>query len=727
MLSFSRAFLVLVVFGAVVAPKGHSQSGTPDDFEVLWRKLSGTYDGAAPAAPAPPAVVAGLRGEPGPFRLQAPPLARAGLDLGIDLKAMDPAVRPQDDFFRYVNGAWLKSFEIPADKRLYGAFMSLRDRADADVRRIIEESSSASGSGEDRRQIADLYASFMNIGAIEAAGLRPMEDALAEVRGLRSKEDLVEAFARATVEGVRSPVGVEVGQDDKDPDQYAVFMRQSGLGLPEREYYFKEGERPDRDRALYVEYVAKLLSLVGEREAERKARAVFDLEKMIAEHHWKKEDVREADKIYNKMTVSELEALAPGFDWRRYLLLIRIPQEHAMVVVAQPSYFAGLVKVLDEQPLESWKLYLLARTLSDAAPFLSGAFERAAFEYRGRGLGGQPEMEPRWQRGVRFVNGSVGELVGRAYVQKHFPEDSKRRVERMVENLRQAYAERIQGLDWMSGPTKARALEKVRKFTPKIGYPDKWKDYTGLEIKPDDLMGNRRRIQELEYGRMVERLGRPVDRQEWFMPPQTVNAYFNPNMNEIVFPAAILQPPFFNPQADDAVNYGAIGAVIGHEMGHGFDDQGSKYDGDGRLRDWWTPEDLGAFEARTRKLVAQYDAFEPLPGLHLNGRNTQGENIGDLGGLTVAHHAYRLSLQGREAPALEGFSGSQRFFLGYGQVWRSKYREQALRFQVAVDPHSPPEYRVNGVLPNMPEFYEAFGVKPGDKLFLPPEERVSIW
>lgn len=693
--------------------------------EAAWQKQSALFDRGS-AVPAAPVSAAGM-GPPGSRSRPAATLKPRPqvLELGVDTSAMDRSVRPQDDFFRFVNGTWLKTYELPADTSRDGAFMQLADKTKADIRRIVSGQGQPP-AGSDAQKIADLYKSFMDTDTIESLGLTPIAADLAAIEGLASTDDLARLFARAGAQGVDVPIGLSVGVDVKNVSANITSIDQDGLGLPGRDYYLKDDAQISKVRKIYLEYAEKLLALAGEADAARKAETVFGLEKALAQHHWPKEEARNPEKRYNKMAQGELEALAGGFNWKAYLRAARIPETEP-IVVGMPSYFAGFAEIAQERPLEDWKLYMKVRTLSAAATLLPEAFVEAKFEYAGRALSGQPENAPRWKRGVDLVNDAIGEIVGRAYVEKHFPESSKKRMTQLVENLRGAYAERISEADWLTAATKKEALVKLRKFTPKIGYPDKWKDYSTLTVTPDDLAGNMKRIASLEYDRMLGKLGKPVDKTEWHMSAATVNAYYSPSRNELVFPAAILQPPFFNPAADDAVNYGAIGAVIGHEMGHGFDDKGSQFDGNGTLRDWWTKKDHAAFAGRTEKLVEQYNAFEPLPGLHLNGRFTLGENIGDLSGLTVAQRAYALSLRGSSAPVIAGFTGEQRFFLGWGQVWRGKMREQALRTYVETNTHSPFEYRVNGVLRNMPAFYQAFGVRKGDKLYLPEEEQVRLW
>jgi putative endopeptidase len=642
--------------------------------------------------------------------------------LGVLPSAMDTTIRPQDDFFRYVNGTWLKTFKMPADKARYGAFTMLHDESELAVKEIIT-TVPAGKRGSNEQKIADMYASFMDQKTIARRGLKPIAKDLKKIRRLKNKQQLLDLFAERTSNGMSSPLGLYVSQDDKNVEEYITHFTQSGLGLPDRDYYFKDDERTKKVRTAYMRFITRLLQLNGDDAATEKAERIYALEKKMAEHHWTRVDRRDADKTYNKTAIGDLPQ---GLDWPRYLQRAGVRKEETHVIVAHPSFFTGFIKVFAASELRDWQSYLEARTLHGYAGYLSEDFVTAAFLYR-QALSGQKEIRPRWKRGVQLVNGALGEIVGQIYVARHFPASSKTRMVELVETLRKAYGERIQGLSWMGKETKAKALDKLAKFTPKIGYPDKWKDYSKLVVKKNDLIGNVKRSGTVEYQRMLAKLGKPLDRGEWFLTPQTVNAYFNPPMNEIVFPAAILQPPFFNPQADDAVNYGAIGGVIGHEMGHGFDDQGAKYNGEGTLKNWWSDKDKAAFKTRTQMLVAQYSEFEPLKGQKINGELTQGENIGDLGGLTVAYHAYNLSLQGKPATEIDGFSGQQRFFLGWAQVWRSAIRDKALSVRLNTDPHSPAEYRVNGVVRNMPEFYKTFGVKSGDKMFLPEKKRVSIW
>jgi putative endopeptidase len=692
------------------------------------RRLAREFLASAPSESPAGAVLAAEAGARKPLVSLQPshPVAKTA-ELGVDLSAMDATVRPQNDFFRYVNGTWIKDFKIPADKSGYGVFDTLFDKSQEQIRTIIEEAAAAPNASPDNRRIASLYKSYMDEAGIEARGAAPVAQDLARIDAVKSKSGLPGLFAWAGEYGIGTPVGLGVGQDSKDPSKYIVSLGQSGLGLPDRDYYFEDAPAAANIRAKYVEYITKLLTLAGESEPARKAAEVYALEKALAEKQWTQVELRDAVKTYNKMKVSELDALAPGFAWKSYLRRSKVRPQEKTILVDEPSYLTGFAQILKDQPLDAWKSYMKVRMLTSAAGSLSKAFVDASFDYRGRVLNGMTENRPRWKRGVSAVDGSVGEAIGRVYVQKHFPESSKKRMLQLVENLRAAYAQRISAVTWMSDATKAKALEKLRKFTPKIGYPDKWIDYSKLRVKPDDLLGNMRRVAAFEHARAMAKLGKPVDRGEWGMTPQDINAYYNPVMNEIVFPAGILQAPFFNPEADDAVNYGAIGGIIGHEMSHGFDDQGAEYDGDGRLENWWTPADKAAFQARTAMLVKQFNAFEPIKGQHVNGELTLGENIADLGGLTIALQAYKLSLGGKEAPVINGFTGEQRVFLGWAQAWRGIYRDESLSQQMKTDPHAPNETRVNGVMRNMPEFYKAFGLKPGDELYLPENERVGIW
>ncbi len=655
---------------------------------------------------------------------QSPP----GPISGVDRSTFDTSVRAQDDFFRHVNGAWIEQNEIPADKPLTGSFSLLRDKSEADTRVIIEEVAAAEAEpGTVARKVGDLYASFMNQERAERLGLDPIADKLAEIAHLDSKADLIPLLARYARLGVRGAFGAYVDTDAKQADRYIVYLSQAGLGLPDESYYREDKHAELRQK--YVDHITRTLELAGIAAPRETAGRIMALETRLAANHWDRVKNRDDTLTYNKKTRDELATLTPGFDWTAYIEALGADDKIAEVVVRQPSYFEALAKALDELPLDDWKAWLTWNLLRSHAPLLSTPLVDENFDFYGRTLSGIPENRPRWKRGVDVVEGALGEAVGKLYVEKHFPPEAKARMQELVANLIAAYRQSIQSLDWMSDETRQKALTKLEKFTPKIGYPDKWRDYSALVIKRDDLVGNFQRSSAFETDRQLAKLGGPVDRSEWLMTPQTVNAYYNPGMNEIVFPAAILQPPFFDMNADDAVNYGGIGAVIGHEIGHGFDDQGSKYDGDGNLNNWWTDSDRAEFEKRANALIAQYNKLEPaqLPGQTVNGALTIGENIGDLGGLSIAFKAYLLSLNGQQAPVLDKLTGPQRLFIGWAQVWRSKYRDAELQRRLSTDPHSPPEFRVNAVLKNLPEFHAAFEVNEGDKLHLPADEQVRIW
>jgi putative endopeptidase len=673
-------------------------------------------------------VAAGCAGEP-----PAPPLSS-----GVSLANFDTGVRPQDDLFRFVNGAWLKNTEIPADKSDYGAFTALADKAERDLRAIIDEVSTRTdlAAGSDEKKVADFYNSFMDEAAIEQAGVRALDAEFARIDAIRQKADLAAVIARFERLGVPMPVGLGIDQDDKDPTQYIAQLGQGGLGMPDREYYLSTDAKFRDFRAQYVAHVERMLALSGDKDAAKNAKAVLALEIAIAKKHWTRVERRDRDKTYNKMTRAELAKLAPNFAWARWFEGTGVKDD--AVIVRHPSALAGFSEQIAARPVATWRSYLRWHLLRTYAPYLSKAFVDENFAFYGKAMRGMQENRPRWKRGVSAVQGGLdgqspfaskglGEVLGRIYVKRHFPPEAKARMGEMIQNLLAAYKASIEKLDWMGPETRAKALAKLATFTPKIGYPDKWRDYSAFEVKSGDLVGNLMRGAEFDHAFQTGKLGKPIDRDEWGMTPQIVNAYYNAGLNEIVFPAAILQPPFFNLAADDAVNYGGIGAVIGHEIGHGFDDQGSKYDADGRLQSWWTEADRKAFEDRTRKLIAQYDAYEPLPGHRVQGALTIGENIGDLGGASIALQAYKLSLKGKEAPVLDGFSGDQRFFIGWAQVWARKYRDPELLNRLKTDSHSPAEYRCNAIVPHVPEFYSAFNVQPGDKMYLAPEHRVKIW
>jgi len=654
---------------------------------------------------------------------------------GIDLTALDPAVRPQDDLYAHVNGRWVAEHEIPADRAVDGSFRALHDQAEEQVRDIIVEAGAAAEATGVQAQIGALYASFMDTDAVEAAGVEPLRPDLDAIEQATTREALTEVLGTLQRTGAAGGTGFWVDNDAKDPERYVVYLYQAGLGLPDESYY--RDEQYASVLAAYQPHVARMLRLGGwsadDAAAQDAAARVVALETRIAAGHWDVVKDRDADLTYNPTTLAALADAAPGLDWAAWVRAFGAP-EGALdtLVVREPSFATAFAALWASEPAEDWQAWLAYHAITSRAPYLSSALVEANFDFHGRTLTGAQELRDRWKRGVSLVQGVLGEAVGEVYVARHFPPAHKERMEQLVGHLVEAYRESITGLDWMGEETKAKALAKLDAFTPKIGYPVKWRDYSGLEVRADDLVGNVRRAAAFEQDHELGKIGRPIDRDEWFMTPQTVNAYYNPGMNEIVFPAAILQPPFFDADADDAVNYGGIGAVIGHEIGHGFDDQGSKYDGQGRLEDWWTESDRAEFEKRTSALIAQYDAFSPaqLHGSHhVNGALTIGENIGDLGGLSIALKAYRIALGTSldDAPVVDGLTAVQRVLLGWAQVWRSKGRDEEVIRRLAVDPHSPDEVRCNAVVRNVDEFYQAFDVQPGDGLYLAPEERVRIW
>jgi predicted metalloendopeptidase len=656
--------------------------------------------------------------------------AAAGTTSGIETQYIDQGVRVQDDFFGHLNGKWLQTTEIPSDRTSWGTFMKLRDDTQAQIRVIVEADQKKPGkkAGSDEQKIGDLYTSFMDEKKLEALGTKPLAGELQRIRTLKDKKGVPALVAHLAKIGVPAPYGIGVAQDAKESTKYATYIRQGGLGLPDRDYYLKmDDARMAGIKAKYEQHVTNMLALAGDKDAAAKAKAIVAFETELAKVQWTRVELRDPNKSYNKMSVEELAKLAPDYDWKAALGAAGIGNKASYVIVGQPSYITGFNEVLNKTELDTVKAYFQWQVLREFSPFLSKAFVDERFEFYGKTLSGVKEQEPRWKRGVATVEGALGEALGREYTAQYFPPERKARMQELVKNVLAAYRESIDGLDWMGAETKKEAQAKLAKFNPKIGYPNKWRDYSKLAIKKDDLVGNAMRTATFAYNRNIDKLGKPIDREEWGMTPQTINAYYNSRLNEIVFPAAILQPPFFNMAADDAVNYGAIGAVIGHEIGHGFDDKGSQSDGDGNLRNWWTAEDQARFKAKTDMLVKQYAAFEPVPGYHVNGELTLGENIGDNSGLAIAYKAYKISLHGQPAPVIDGLSGDQRFFMGFGQVWRSKMRDEAQINQVKTDPHSPGQFRANGTLRNQAAFYEAFGVKEGDKMYLKPEERVTIW
>ncbi|MCD1145343.1 peptidase M13 [Kocuria sp. LUK] len=649
----------------------------------------------------------------------------------FDLSGFDRSVRPQDDLYRHVNGAWLARTEIPDDKPSVGAFIELRDQAEAAVRELIT-TARAGDPQEVESKIANLYASFMDEERIEALGAGPLAADLAEVDAVTDVPGLVRHLGRMIRRGIGGLVEIDVDSDPGDPERYLAFVGQSGLGLPDEEYY-RDDQHADV-RAEYLAHVEQMLALAGVEDAGQQARAVVDLETRIAAHHWDKVTVRDLTKMYNPMAFEELAATTTALDWALLAEGAELPVSAlATVVNAQPTFFTGVEELLEEQLLDAWRAWARWHLVSARAPWLSAEFVEADFAFYGTVLSGTPRLKDRWKRGVELVNGVLGEAVGELYVAAHFSPTAKERMDELVANLLEAYRISITELDWMTETTRQEALKKLSQFTPKIGYPEKWKDYSALEIRPDDLVGNLVRTRAFRLAELVRKAGNPVERHEWLMTPQTVNAYYHPLRNEIVFPAAILQPPFFDEHADDAVNYGAIGAVIGHEIGHGFDDKGSTCDGDGRLRNWWSDEDRRAFEERTAALVRQFDDLVPAQfgadGPSVNGELTLGENIGDLGGLSIAHRAWELSRDSAfgAGELVDGYTPAQRLFLSWAYVWQQKSRDEALRQRIATDPHSPNEFRANQTLRNVPAFYKAFGLTDADELWLPEAERVRIW
>ncbi|MBU0941015.1 MAG: peptidase M13 [Bacteroidetes bacterium] len=649
------------------------------------------------------------------------------LTSGLLLKNMDTLVRPGDDFDAYVNGAWQRNTIIPADKPNYGAGYIVYDKSQEDVKAIIENSSKSDFTdGSDEQKIGDFYGSYMDSIGRNKKGIAPLLPEFKKIDSISNYSDLAAYFGRANQSGSNSPFSIGVMEDLKDPSQYMLYAWQGGLGLPDREYYFLEDSKSKEIRKKYVTHIDKMLQLGGVENSVVLAPKIMALETSLAAKHMKKEQTRDMMKLYNKYAIKDLKQLMPDFDWASMLTNAGIKNQKN-IVIPQVDYIKSLNDIIKTTPLATWKAYLKWTVAHGTATSLNTALENENFNFYGTTLRGTEKQRPLWRRGVETVNKNLGEIVGKVYVEKHFSPEAKEKVSLLVKNLLKAYEESIKNLDWMSPETKKQALNKVSKFTVKIGYPDKWRDYSSLKISKNDYFGNQQRATAFEYKRQLNKLGKAVDRTEWGMTPQTVNAYYNPPLNEIVFPAAILQPPFYDPTAEDAVNYGGIGAVIGHEIGHGFDDQGSTFDGDGVMRNWWTPKDLTAFKQKTGALVAQYSALKVFPDLNVNGEFTQGENIGDLGGLSIALKAYKMSLNGKESPVLDGFTGEQRIFLGWGQVWLDKAREDDLRGQVANDPHSPAKFRINGVVRNIPEFYTAFNIKPTDSLYLAPNKRVKIW
>jgi len=644
---------------------------------------------------------------------------------GVDLTAMDSTVKPGDNFFQYVNGSWSKRTEIAPDRTFVGIDSVLNDQLDRDVRAIVEDmAKDSASSGRIGQQIGDFYGSWMDETGIAAKGLAPLKLHLDRIAAVKDKAELADLFATI---GYPSPVDFAIFPDLSDPTRYGVYTGQGGLGMPNRDYYLLEGAKYDGYRAAYKAYLAKLLTLAGYSDAAARADRVYALEAAIAKVHWKPEDSRDVSKIYNPMDRQKLAGFAPQLQWDRTLAK-RGLGDLKTVVVMETSAVQETAKLIDSVPLDTWKDYETVQFISDQAPYLPKEFDQARFDFYSKTLRDVPTQRDRWKRGVDVVNGALGEAVGQIYVQRHYPPEASRQMGELIQNFRAALQEKIETNSWMDAATKKEALAKLATFDPRTGHPVKYIDYSTLKVDRGDLLGNVMRSKQFDWDLELERMKKPVDRTLWGMTPQTNNAYYDPTQNQITFPAGILQPPYFDPDADPAANYGSIGATIGHEIGHGFDDQGRKFDGSGKLRDWWSEASAKQYDARASRLVKQYDAYEPIPGVHIKGQLTLGENLGDLGGLEVAYSAYRryVATHG-EPPVINGMTGDQRFFIAYGYSWQRKNREGALRAQLLTDEHSPAEYRVNGVVRNMDEWYKAFNVKPGDKMYLPPEERVRIW
>lgn len=645
---------------------------------------------------------------------------------GVDLSARNEAIKPGDDFFMYASGSWYDTYELPADKTRFGAFSALADRSEEQVKQIIDDIMSAETLTAEEQLVHDFYQAYMDTDTINKKGISPLQPTLSEIEQLANVKQLTEFFGKSWLNGSSSPLYAGLWYNRLDPNEYQLSIGVGGLGLPDRDYYLNDSERFANIRAAYLTHIAQMLEFSGEENTQQKAESILALETKIAEIQWPREKRRDRDLTLNQIARSELADTYPGFDWNAWLDAqgFKAPELN----ISQPDPVSDVIEIINDTPLADWKTYLTYHTISNNASMLSDDIYMANFDFYGKTLSGQQEPRPRWKRAISAMSGtsSLGFAIGKSYVERFFPESSKEQMAELVENLRKALGERIDGLDWMGDETKVNAKAKLYAFNPKIGYPDEWLSYEGLEITADDLLTNDRNLSQFFRNKEIEDELEPTNRERWGMTPQRVNAYYNPSFNEIVFPAAILQPPFFDPNADPAVNYGAIGAVIGHEMGHGFDDQGSKSDANGIQQNWWTDEDRSAFEAKADMLAAQYSAYEPIEGNFVNGRNSLGENIGDVGGLSMAYHAYKLSLNGKEAPVIDGLTGDQRFFLAWAQVWKEKRTEESMLNQLRAGTHAPGRYRALAPR-NHDAWYKAFDVQPGDALYLPPEERVKIW
>jgi putative endopeptidase len=656
----------------------------------------------------------------------APPLLADSAPVsGIQKADMDATTRPQDDLFQYANGTWLRTVPIPEDRSRYGVDSMMSEHSLLQQRELIEAAQTS--SDPEARKVGDLYASYMDEARIEREGIKPLQAELKRINAIGHAADIGPLMAHLDRVGVLAPLVTFIRPDAKHSTQYAYWLSQSGLGLPDRDYYLSDEARLVGFRNKYREHVEKMLSLLGEADAHAKSQSILALETSIAKIQWTKVANRDSQKTYNPRTFAEFGQLAPSVDWKTYFAESGLPANLPTLIVRQPDYLQGLSALIETTPLATWQAYFRLRLASSRAPYLSRAFVEEDFAFNQGVLRGTPKIQERWKRGCELVDRQIGEASGKLYVAKYFPPKTKARIDALVGNLLKAYALSIDQLTWMSAATKVEAQAKLRKIDVKIGYPNHWRDYAALLISPTDLYGNVRRAQQFERNRRMAQLGGPIDRNEWNMTAPTVNAYYNPTVNEIVFPAGILQPPAFDPAADDAFNYGSAGATIGHEISHGFDDQGSQYDSDGNLRDWWTAADHEKFKAKTELLIKEYDAFEPVPGFHVNGALTLGENIADIAGIEIAYKAYIASLNGKPAPVIDGMTAEQRFYIGFAQSWLGKARDESIIAQVKSDPHSPEKYRTNGVVVHMPSFYSAFAVAPGDKMYLPEKDRVTLW
>jgi endothelin-converting enzyme len=662
-----------------------------------------------------------------PAPAPAPPPPVPVLKSGLDLAGFDRNVRPQDDLYTFAGGAWLANTPIPPDRSNYGSFSILDDKAQEEVKELIVAASQQANrpAGSDAQKVGDYYLAYMDTARVESLGLAPLREELARIDAISTPRDVARYIGHSQRLGVAQPFAWYSTPDKKNSTVYIGSLYQNGLTMPDRDYYLSPDEKYAKFRAAFALYVENLLARAGERNAKSAAARIAALETRIANYQWTKTENRDPVKTYNPMSLPEYQKLAPGFDWLAFYE--GMGAQVQTLQINQPTFIKGMAQLVKTVPVSDWRVYFKFQLLDDYAPALSAQFADLEFDFHQKTLNGVPEPLPRWRRAVNSMDGNMGELVGKMFVESHFGEAAKQRMMELVANLLKAFDSSIDSLEWMSPATRAEAKKKLSKITVKIGYPDKWRDYSALEVRRDDLVGNLLRAAQFDNARLLNRAGRPVDKSEWLMTPQTVNAYYNPTTNEITFPAAILRWPFFDMDTDDAVNYGGIGSVIGHEISHGFDDSGRQFDGDGNLRDWWTAEDGARFKERADRLVSQYAGYKVLDNRPLNGKLTLGENIGDLSGMAVAFKAYQISLAGKQAPVIDGFTGPQRFFLGWAQVWRRKYRDEELLRRLVVDPHSPSEFRANGPASNIDAFYEAFDVKPTDRMYRPPAERVKIW